>query len=145
MMETSMDSTSSSNTVHQVSSSSSNSNECVCGSQAPVWLGKNARFSRFPEFKSPKKSDFPEGEFQNFEWKYDILYWKMSNFLYCLLVVIHWMNLYSFMLINKDASRIYSTTLSSKQLLYVFVCDYLYIYTSIHSTTLQWKNWESIE
>ena len=40
------------------------------------------------------------------------------------------MNLYSFMLINKDASRIYSTTLSSKQLLYacmhVFVCDYLY-------------------
>ena len=40
------------------------------------------------------------------------------------------------MLINKDASRIYSTTLSSKQLLYVFVCDYLYIYT-LHNVTVE--------
>ena len=40
------------------------------------------------------------------------------------------------MLINKDASRIYSTTLSSKQLLYACMCLCVIIYTSIHSTTL---------
>ena len=42
------------------------------------------------------------------------------------------MNLYSFMLINKDASRIYSTTLSSKQ----FLCAYVCVWLSIHFTTL---------
>jgi len=64
MMETSMDSTSSSNTVHQVSSSSSNSNECVCGSQAPVWLGKNAVFPDFPNSKVRKSRIFPRGNFR---------------------------------------------------------------------------------
>ena len=61
-------------------SSHSSQRYCTVRSQAPVWLGKTAVFPDFPNSKSPKKSDFPEGEFQNFEWKYDILYWKMSNF-----------------------------------------------------------------
>ena len=53
------------------------------------------------------------------------------------------MNLYSFMLINKDASRIYPITLSSKQLLYVCMCLCVIIYT-LHTVTVEEKS-ESID